>query len=105
MDNIIEQLINNFDFTYMLIVNVLTYIFIKVLDYTNGYKRVKVYQKRILLVISIIIVAGVYKMNYYENNIVLINSSIMAPVAWSWIFRPICNKLGVGYKQRKSHDN
>lgn len=100
MDNIIEQLINNFDFTYMLVVNVLTYILIKILDYANGYKRVKVYQKRILLVISIVIVTGVYKMNYYENNIVLVNSSIMAPVAWSWIFRPICNKIGIGYKQK-----
>lgn len=100
MDNIIEQLINNFDFTYMLVVNVLTYILIKVLDYVNGYKRVKVYQKRILLVVAIFIVAGVYKINDYENNIVLINSSIMAPVAWSWIFKPICNKIGIGYKQK-----
>ncbi len=101
MDNIIEQLINNFDFTYMLVINVLTYILIKVLDYVNGYKRVKVYQKRILLVVAVIIVAGIYKMNYYENNIVLVNSSIMAPVAWSWIFRPICNKIGIGYKQKR----
>jgi hypothetical protein len=35
----------------------------------------------------------------YEETVILINSSVLAPVAWSWIFKPILKKLGVDYKQ------
>jgi hypothetical protein len=37
--------------------------------------------------------------NEYENIIKLINSSIAAPLIWSWILRPIIIKLNLGYKQ------
>lgn len=101
MDTIINQIISNFDFAYMFVVNILTYILIKVIDWANGNKIVPIWQKRLLLIISIIIVACVYTFVGYDNKIVLVNSSIVAPIAWSWILRPIFIKLGAGYKQPK----
>ena len=101
MDTIINQIISNFDFAYMFVVNILTYILIKIIDWVNGNKIVPIWQKRLLLIISIIIVACVYTFVGYDNKIVLVNSSIVAPIAWSWILRPIFIKLGAGYKQPK----
>lgn len=101
MDAIINQIISNFDFAYMFVVNILTYILIKIIDWANGNKIVPIWQKRLLLIISIIIVACVYTFVGYDNKIILVNSSIVAPIAWSWILRPIFIKLGAGYKQPK----
>lgn len=99
INGITNQIISNFDFGYMLTINVLTYFIIKVWDECNENRKVKTYQKRLVLIISIIIIGALYKIANYPNDIVLINSSILAPVFWSWILRPILVKLGLGYKQ------
>lgn len=99
ISQIINQIINNFDFSYMFIVNVLTYIIIKIIDYLNGDTKVHKLIKRICLIISIIFVAIIYKLINYDSNIVLINSAILAPVFWSWILKPICIKFGIDYKK------
>lgn len=98
MEQIIDQLVANFDFTYMLVINVLTYMLIKFVDHINGEKPVSVLHKRILLLLSIGIVFIIYILIGYDNKLVLINSSIVAPVAWSWILRPIIKHLGGGYR-------
>ena len=101
MDTIINQIISNFNFAYMFVVNVLTYVLIKIIDYVNGEKAVSVLQKRLLLFMSILIVYSIYTDIGYDNKIILINSSIVAPISWSWILRPIITKFGFGYKQSK----
>lgn len=80
------KLLNNFDFGYMLIINVLTYIIIEVL---SKKWKLNIWVKRIILLSSIILITIIYKVIGYEDNIVLINSAILAPVSWSWIFKPI----------------
>lgn len=82
------MLLNNFDFGYMLIINVLTYIIIEIL---NKKWELNIWVKRIILLISIALITTMYKLTGYENNIVLINSAILSPVSWSWIFKPIIN--------------
>lgn len=99
ISQIINQIINNFDFSYMFIVNILTYIIIKIIDYLNGAIKVHKLIKRMCLLISIIFVAIVYKLVSYDNDIILINSAILAPIFWSWILKPICIKLGIDYKK------
>lgn len=98
IDFIINQIIHNFDFAYMFTVNILTYLIIKLVDRLNGNKYVSILAKRLILIGAIIIVGIVYYINDY-NIIVLINSAIAAPVFWSWVLRPICNKFKIGYKQ------
>ena len=100
LDVVIDKIINNFDFAYMFIVNVLTYIIIKIIDYVNGDAKVPTWTKRLVLVISIIIV-----ILDYDNKITLLNSAILAPVFWSWIMKPIFIKLGIGYKQIDDYMN
>lgn len=82
------NLLDNFDFGYMLIINVLTYGIIEIL--TKKWK-LTVWIKRLILLVSILLITIIYKIIGYENNIVLINSCILAPVSWSWIFKPIIN--------------
>lgn len=98
IDVIVDGILSNFDFGFMFIVNVLTYIIIKVIDYFNGDNKVPTWQKRCVLVISIAAMAGIYIASGYDNTIMLVNSAILAPVFWSWVVSPILKKLGVGYK-------
>lgn len=98
IDVIVDGILSNFDFGFMFIVNVLTYIIIKVIDYFNGDNKVPTWQKRCVLVISIAVMIGIYITAGYDNTIMLVNSAILAPVFWSWVVSPILKKLGVGYK-------
>lgn len=98
IDVIVNGILSNFDFGFMFIVNVLTYIIIKVIDYFNGDNKVPTWQKRCVLVISIVAMAGIYIAAGYDNAIMLVNSAILAPVFWSWAVSPILKKLGIGYK-------
>ena len=97
INNIINALISQFDFTYCVIVNVMTYLIINFMIKVAG-GNVVVPIKRIVLLFSIIVIAAIYY--FLGTDIkVLVNSAILAPVSWSWIFKPIANKLGWDYKQ------
>lgn len=98
IDVIVDGILSNFDFGFMFIVNVLTYIIIKTIDYFNGDNKVPTWQKRCVLVISIATMISIYIAAGYDNTIMLVNSAILAPVFWSWVVSPILKKLGVGYK-------
>ena len=97
INNIINALISQFDFTYCVIVNIMTYLMINFMIKIAG-GNVVVPIKRIVLLFSIIVIAAIYY--FLGTDIkVLVNSAILAPVSWSWIFKPIANKLGWDYKQ------
>lgn len=100
LDTIINQILNNFDFAYMFIVNVLCFILIKTHDYINGDSRkVPTWNKRLYLIISIIIIGVVYRQAGEIKTTVLVNSAILAPVFWSWVAAPMLRKFGINYKQ------
>lgn len=99
LSQIINQVIANFDFVYMLVINIFTFTIIKTIDTINGDKAISTWTKRIVLLISIVIVFTGYKINNYPNNIVLINSTIAAPVFWSWVLKPILNKFNINYNK------
>lgn len=97
INNIINALISQFDFTYCVIVNIMTYLIINFTIKVAG-GNIVVPIKRIVLLFSIIVIAAIYY--FLGTDIkVLVNSAILAPVSWSWIFKPIANKLGWDYKQ------
>lgn len=97
-DTILNTLLENFDLSYCVIVNIATYIIIRGVDEINGNKDVTTWQKRIVLLIVIAIVAVVYYVVGVSPKLI-INSSVLAPVSWSWVFKPICKKLGIDYKK------
>lgn len=100
---LIKQVFDSFDIIYILMINIVTYFLIKIADYFNGDKKVPVLTKRIFLVLATIIMFCIYKYNNYDDALKLINSSIAAPVIWTWILKPIINKLKIGYKQNNSN--
>jgi hypothetical protein len=73
-------------------------ILIKIIDIINKDKQVKTWVKRLILVCSILS-TGVLYWAIGKDTELIINSAILAPVAWSWIFKPICAKLGIDYKK------
>lgn len=97
ISNIINTLISQFDFSYCVIVNIMTYVIINFIIKIAG-GNIVVPIKRIILLFSIIVISSIY---YYLGTDVkvLVNSAILAPVSWSWIFKPIASKLGWDYKQ------
>lgn len=99
IDRIIQAIIDNFDFAYMFVINVLTYILIKFIDYINKDKNVSTLVKRCCLLFSIVIVSILYILTDDVNMKVLINSAILSPVFYSWILRPILKKFNIGYKE------
>ena len=100
MDAIINSLINDFDYTLILIINLITYFIIKLLDEINGDKTPTTWQKRIILVIVCIVVGIFYKYTTNDSINIIINSCIVSPIAWSWLAKPIASKLGIDYKNK-----
>lgn len=98
ISNLITTTINSFDFTFCIIVNILTYLFIKVINDIKLNFKSSTWIKRIIFIIVSIIVAIVYYLIGSDSK-VLFNSIILAPVSWSWIFKPICAKLNIDYKK------
>ena len=97
MEQITDILLSNFDISYMLSINILTYIIIKFVDYLNGKKKLKLIYKRLILIISTTICCIIYKFTTEIDNYVLINSTIAAPVFYSWVMKPIIKKLKIQY--------
>lgn len=89
---------DSFDISFMFCVNVLTYGIIQIIEFIFKGKHFTTWGKRMVLLISSFILYFIYKLNGYEDNIILINSMIAAPVSWSWIFKPIAKKLNLDYK-------
>lgn len=100
MEQIINQLIENFNFALMVIINAVTYFIIKVLDELNKEKNPTTWQKRIIFITVSVIIGIIYKFTTDVSINIIINSCIIAPVAWSWLAKPIANKLGIDYKSK-----
>lgn len=96
INQILQQLLSNFDITYCVVVNILTYVLITVLinickgDVTRTIKK-------IILLISIVVIGVVYYV-IGEDIKIIVNSSILAPVSWTWLVKPILAKMGYDYK-------
>lgn len=96
--NLIETTANNFDFSFCCVANILIYLLIKFYDEMNGNLKVPVLHKRLITLAIILILGYVY---YQEGSSlkIIINSSILAPVFWSWVLKPIVAKLKIDYAQ------
>lgn len=94
--NIIETTLNSFDFTYCIIVNILTYLIIRIIN-DNGNRNISRWNKRLVLLLVILLTGIVY---YFIGSDIktTLNSAILAPVFWSWVLKPICNYFNVDYK-------
>ena len=103
MDELISTLIttttNSFDFTFCITVNIATYITIKTITDVKHNHKISTWSKRGIFLIVSLIVAIVYYVIGSDTK-VLFNSVILAPVSWSWIFKPLCNRLHIDYNTK-----
>lgn len=97
LNDIIQTTLGSFDFSFAIGVNILTYSLIKLIDEINGNKKVNTWTKRLVLLAATILVSVVYYIIGIDTK-VLLNSAIIAPVSWSWIFKPLCKKFNIDYK-------
>lgn len=95
---VFSDIFNHFNFSYIFSIVIVTYIIIKFIDYINRDKKVSTWSKRIVLIISIIFITAAYIFSGYKDYITLLNSAIFSPIFYSWLLKPILDKLGVGYK-------
>lgn len=96
INQILQSLIDTFDFGYCAVVNIATYLLIKVLNEIIPLSR---WYKRLVLVVVILSTGGVYVI--FGGDIkLIINSAILAPVSWSWIFKPILSKFKLDYNNQ-----
>ena len=97
MEQIIDILLSNFDISYMLSINILTYMIIKFIDFLNGDKKLKLIYKRLVLILSTIVCCIIYHLVTDLETRVLINSTIAAPVFYSWVMKPLLKKIKLQY--------
>lgn len=98
LNKIVDALISNFDFAFMLSVNVLTFIIIKLIDEGNKQKKVPTWTKRI---VAVVVGAGLAVFFYFVSKTelpILIYSFILSLVSWDFIFSPIVKIIKKGYK-------
>uniref|UniRef100_A0AAU8MHI1 Holin n=1 Tax=Geladintestivirus 5 TaxID=3233137 RepID=A0AAU8MHI1_9CAUD len=98
ISQIINTTIESFDFSFCITVNVLTYLIIKLIDEINGSRKVTTWTKRSVMLIAVIVISIAYYITG-NNPKLIINSAILAPVFWSWIGKPVCDKLNIGYRK------
>lgn len=102
ISNIINNTINNFDIAFCIIVNIATYLAINTINNIRKNKKLTTWNKRIVFLVVSFIIAIIYCIIGSDYKIIF-NSLILAPVSWSWIFKPICSKLKIDYNKRKSN--
>lgn len=98
IEDVIKGTFDNFDFSFVIVINIATYIIIKFIDEINGKLKVKTWGKRIVFLICSIIIGIIYY-NFNVSPKLIVNSIIIAPISWSWIFKPLCKKYGIDYKK------
>ena len=97
ISNAIQTTLDSFNFAYCIIVNVLTYLIIRLINDRNGHKDLTTWSKRLVLLLVILSTGVLY---YFLGNdtTTILNSAILAPVFWSWVMKPICKHFKVDYK-------
>ena len=96
---IVNNTINSFDFPFCITVNIATYLTIKtIIDYKKKGK-ISTWNKRLIFLIVSVIISTIYCITGSDIKTIF-NSFILAPVSWSWIFKPICDKFNVGYESK-----
>lgn len=99
IDEIINYTILNFNFGIIISINVLAYIIIQGLNYFTKNALDKGYKILITIACSIALFLLYGHISDIETD-VLVNSTIIAPVTWDWIIKPLFKKFNIDYKEK-----
>lgn len=96
---ILSYISESFDFGYIISINLIVYFIVKAIEYFKKDKSTK-FIKVLTTILVTIIMAIIYKFTTDIDNERLINSSILAPVAWDWVIKPFCKLVKIDYKEK-----
>ena len=100
-EQLFQYVASNFDFAFVISINVVAYLIITLIGYITKKKVSKGIKIGITIATSIMLFF-LYGGITDANREVLLNSSILAPVAWDWIIKPLCNWIKIDYKQEET---
>lgn len=98
LSNALNTTLQSFDFAFCITANVLTYLIVKTLSVYKPKVVGTPTKKRVILLLSVIVIAAVYYV-CKVNIQLIINSAILAPVSWSWLFKPIVAHFNLDYNK------
>lgn len=99
LNEIISTTATSFDFAFVICVNVLAYLVIKLIDKLNGDKVVSTWCKRVITLCCALVMGVIYFSLQLGDVKIVLNSVILSFVFWSWILKPILAFLKIDYKK------
>ena len=100
-EQLLQYVATGFDFAFVISINVVAYLVIQLI----GAITKKEVTKAVKILTTVIVSIGLYFLYGGLTGIeVLLNSSILAPVAWDWIIKPICKFIKIDYKKYTDAD-
>ena len=100
-EQLFQYVATNFDFAFVISINIVAYLIITLIGYITKKEVNKAIKIGITIGVSIILFF-LYGGITDVNKEVLLNSSILAPVAWDWVIKPLCKWIKIDYKQEES---
>ena len=100
-EQLFQYATTNFDFAFVISMNIVAYLIITLIGYITKKEDNKAIKIGITIGVSIILFF-LYGGITDVNKEVLLNSSILAPVAWDWVIKPLCKWIKIDYKQEES---
>ena len=98
-EQLFQYVATNFNFAFVISINVIAYLIITLI----GYLTKKEVTKAIKICITIGVSIALFFLYGGITDIskdVLLNSSILAPVAWDWVIKPLCKLVKIDYKEK-----
>lgn len=99
LNEILRTTATSFDFAFVICVNVLAYLVIKLVDKLNGDKVISTWNKRVITLICAVLMGIIYFSLKLGDVKVVLNSIILSFVFWSWIMKPILDFFKIDYKK------
>lgn len=104
LSEILTTTASSFDFAFVICVNVLAYLVIKVVDRLNDDAIVSTWCKRVITLCCSIVMGVIYFSLQLGDVKVVLNSVILSFVFWSWILKPILSFFKIDYKKFVEED-
>ena len=99
LEGIITDFINSFNWSYMFVINLATYLIIKTI---NDARKKKSMNRFIKILITSIVALSVGVLNYYlvkdVDLLKLVYSFVLSLVSFDYVFKPILKKIELDYK-------
>ena len=96
-EQIFQYVVTSFNFGFVISINIVAYLIITLIGYLTKKEVPKLFKILTTIVVSI----GLYFLYGALTTIdkeILLNSSILAPVSWDWVIKPLCKWIKIDYK-------